>query len=69
MAQAKTKATKTYTQRGTQIALRVDENLLALIDGDVERMKRERPGLSISRAEVVRDIVYQHFQGERRVAE
>ncbi len=65
-AKAKPKAAKTYNQRGTQIALRVDDDLLALIDGDVERMRRERPGLSISRAEVVRDIVYRHFQvGEK----
>ena len=64
MAQAKTRpkaaqATKApYKQRGTQIAFRADDNLLALIDAEAERMKAERPGLTVSRAEVVRDLVY-----------
>jgi hypothetical protein len=62
MAQAKPRANATKPSapapRGTQIAFRADDNLLALIDAEAERMKAERPGLTISRAEVVRDLVY-----------
>jgi hypothetical protein len=64
MAQARPKARASKPSapapapRGTQIAFRADDDLIALIDAEAERLKAERPGLTVSRAEVVRDLVY-----------
>lgn len=49
---------------GRQIALRVGEALLAAIDDEVARLRRERPGANPHRSDAVREILHRAlFQG------
>jgi hypothetical protein len=66
MARPKTGTpTKQAPKNGTQIAFRADDDLLALIDRAVEQTRTERPGLTVTRAEVARDLIYQALKGSR----
>lgn len=64
MARPKTPATKQAPKSGTQIALRVDDELLAMIDREAEQLQAARPGLIVTRAEVVRDLLYRALKGK-----
>lgn len=44
-----------------QLALRIPSELLAAIDHEVERVKRERPGARVQRSDVVREALMRAF--------
>jgi hypothetical protein len=44
-----------------QLALRIPGELLAAIDAEVERVKRERPGARVQRSDVVREALMRAF--------
>jgi hypothetical protein len=41
----------------TQVGVRLDADLLELIDAEVERLQAELPGMVVSRSDVVRNCV------------
>ena len=45
-------------RKGTQLAIRVTEQLLDAIDREVERLRKRRPGIAINRSDVARDCIY-----------
>jgi hypothetical protein len=44
-----------------QVAFRLPNELLARLDQEVERMRAERPGLTITRSDAVREILFAHL--------
>lgn len=44
-----------------QIAVRLPQDLLAKLDEEVGRLRAERPGLSITRSDAVREILFAHL--------
>jgi hypothetical protein len=59
-------APKPSPKYGTQIAFRANADLLRLIDREAAQMKAERPGLSVSRADVARDLIWRALKGRAR---
>jgi hypothetical protein len=55
MASGKTKS----SLKEVQLALRVPEALMEAIDGEVGRLRAERPGARINRSDAVREILFQ----------
>ena len=49
---------------GTAIAFRVDDDLLAMIDAERERLITECPGLIVSRAEAARGLLYKALKNK-----
>lgn len=54
MTKGKSKGT---TAPVPQVGVRLDEELLALVDAEVARLQAELPGMTVSRADVVRNCV------------
>ena len=52
---AKPKATP---KAGVAISLRVPEDLAAAIDREAEKLQKERPGSTVHRSDVLREIAY-----------
>lgn len=50
----------------TQLALRVDDELLAAIDAEVERLRKERAGATIHRSDVVRELCWRALRVARK---
>jgi hypothetical protein len=48
-------------KNGHQIALRVERSLLAAIDAEVARLRRERPGANTHRSDAVREVLHRVF--------
>lgn len=53
-----TQEPKQAPKPGTQIAFRVDDDLLAEIDAEIERMRSENPGATFTRAEAARNLIH-----------
>jgi len=49
-----------------QIALRVDDDLMNAIDAELERLRKERPGATIHRSDVVRELCWRALRGNRK---
>lgn len=49
-----------------QVGVRFSDDQMAIIDGHLERLRRERPGVHFTRADVVRMLVEQSGSGEHR---
>ncbi|MDB4969765.1 MAG: hypothetical protein JWN44_5454 [Myxococcales bacterium] len=44
-----------------QLAVRMPDDLLRLIDSEVERRRVANPGSEISRSDVIRDVLYRNL--------
>jgi hypothetical protein len=44
-------------EKTKQLAIRLEEPLLARIDAYVERLKKERPGIDVNRTDAVRSLL------------
>ena len=65
--QTRTAASKqTPAKAGNQIALRVDNALLKAIDEELGRLREERPGATIHRSDVVRELCWRSLRGGRK---
>lgn len=49
---------KQAPKSGTAIAFHVDDELVALIDGEAERLRMQCPGINVTRAEACRALLY-----------
>ena len=54
------------TKAGHQIALRVSADLLRAIDEEMGRLRKGRPGATIHRSDVVRELCWRALNGGRK---
>lgn len=57
---------KAATNTGAQIALRADAALIEALDAEAERLRKERPGATIHRSDVVRELCWRALRGVGR---
>lgn len=53
------------SKAGVAIALRVPEEMAAVIDREAERLERERPGSVVHRSDVVRGVIHRALMPEK----
>ena len=49
-----------------QIALRVDDELMEAIDAELERLRKDRPGATIHKSDVVRELCWRALRRNRK---
>jgi hypothetical protein len=51
--------------RSVALAFRVPEEMAEAIDREAERLQRERPGSTVHRSDVVREVLHRALMGEK----
>lgn len=60
---ARRQTKKGATNAGAQIAFRADGALVSALDAEAERLRAERPGATIHRSDVVRELCWRALRG------
>lgn len=59
------KAPPQKPKAGVALAFRVPEEMAEAIDREAERLQRERPGSTVHRSDVVREVLHRALMGEK----
>jgi hypothetical protein len=59
-------ASKVRTAKGAHLGFRVDEDIVAMLDARAEQLRAERPGTTVTRSDVAREILYRALRDSGR---